>query len=369
MQSLNLNYTIHEINEKSFDEKLIFEVASLTKLFWSEIDFPYPTFPIDHYIRRLTDQPRSDQRITTILIRNEKLNEPIGFNTIFINIGSNSRNNSFIHFFIHPKYRFKGYGKQLFLESQKIIPDYVKIFTVFFRSDLKQNFSLHNKFIELSNKIAIKHSFTGRRSTVYLQNCNLDTISKKALELKMKAGFNGYSLYLVDNIDFSNVPFSRVQFVKLMQDLINDMPREDSQLEDLILNEKDYMNWYKFDKENKMTYWIYIAVDLKTNMPVAMTETRIWEEVPEISYVNDTGVIKAHRGKQLGLTLKYLMLERLLTHEKTKGKVLYWITFNAGSNKHMISINNELQYIESGITTQYEISIYEFQNYLLNRSK
>lgn len=98
-----------------------------------------------------------------------------------------------------------------------------------------------------------------------------------------------------------------------------------------------------------------VAVDRSTSKPIAMTE--IWNkfEAPDVANQSDTGVIFEHRGKKLGLTLKYQMLDYLLTSEGTKN-VKLWSTGNAASNKHMLAINDELNYKEDGIWKVFYLS-------------
>lgn len=69
------------------------------------------------------------------------------------------------------------------------------------------------------------------------------------------------------------------------------------------------------------------------------------------------GVVKKYRGHNIGLTLKYLMLEKLLKDPQVK----YWITENAGSNDHMIRINHKLGYKEWLTAYMYETKLDELK--------
>ena len=359
LKSSSLKFSIYD--KKSKDKQILEPLAELFKEFWSELDYPHETVPIDIYKVRIKNVLRTDQEKIYILMQDESGNS-IGIAVLYINTGKTNREACFTNFYIRPEYRRQGFFKELFIESTKHIPEYVKIYKVFFRVDQHQRFSsemllLDKKIREFGPKIGIKLGFINRRSEVDLTNHDLDIVSAKVRQLTEKAKINGYSIYFMDNVeDFSHVPFTRQQYVELEESLVNDMPRDQSTQEDVTLSEEDFLNWYSTAKEEKMTYWIYIAVD-KTHQPVAMTETRIWSDIPEQSYVNDTGVHQSHRGKKLGLTLKYLMLEKLLTDPLSKDKVKKWITFNAKSNSHMIAINDELAYIESSIEHMYELPI------------
>ena len=208
-------------------------------------------------------------------------------------------------------------------------------------------------------------AFTGRRSEADLTKQSLKKISESAKELERKVNKNGYSIVFVDDIGFKNLSFTRKQFVKLIEELGNDMPRDDSDLEDSSITEEDFVNWFVNAEADGMTYWFYIAVNNATGLPIALTETRIRATNPDLAYVGDTGVKKEHRGKRLGLTLKTKMLERLLTDPISKNKVRYWITFNAKSNNHMISINDQLGYVQSSLEHMWEIPLDKLKNYFL----
>ena len=91
--------------------------------------------------------------------------------------------------------------------------------------------------------------------------------------------------------------------------------------------------------------WTYVALHKATNEPVGMTELWLSKLVPYIADQDDTGVISEHRGHKLGTTLKYLMLQKLYTDERSK-EVRWWYTVNAEVNEHMLNINDELGYKE-----------------------
>ena len=218
---------------------------------------------------------------------------------------------------------------------------------------------------ELSKQLDGKLAFVARRSELDLTKCSLERVSKKAQELESKAKENGYSIIFVDDISFPDASFTRAQYVKMLEQLDNDMPRDDLTQEDSVITEEDFLNWFKFDKKGELTEWLYIAVD-KDGLPIAMTETRIRSGTPHIANVGDTGVLKEHRGKKLGLTLKYLMLQKLLTDPISKDKVKTWITFNAKSNKHMIAINDELGYVQSSLEHVYEFPIEKLKRFIMD---
>lgn len=338
-------------------------VANLLYEYWREIDYPHKTIPAEFLKRQLQFQFNKNQITKYVLMRNSNY-EDVGFISLNISIGKHNRELVKTHSFIKPEFRRKYNFKKLFLESINHIPNYVKTYSFFFRIDDDQENpsekkSLDAKLKSLKDELEAKLAFTGRRSESDLTKFDLSKVTKTAEDLKQKAKQNGYDIYFMDDISFSNVPFTMKQYVKLIEEISNDMPRDESLQEDTDMHEKDFLNWYAFAKEDQMIFWHFIAVDTKSGFPVGMTETRIHRFRPEISYVADTGVHRDHRGKKLGLTLKYQMLVKLLSFSQVKT----WITFNAKSNNHMISINDELGYKQSSLDIQYEIPIDKLKNY------
>jgi hypothetical protein len=76
-----------------------------------------------------------------------------------------------------------------------------------------------------------------------------------------------------------------------------------------------------------------------------LTQVEVGTESPEWAFQALTAVSRAHRGHRLGLRLKLAMLELLARQEP---QVTHLLTGNAETNKHMISINEELGYYVVG---------------------
>lgn len=352
----------------TIDKETLMEIAQMARELWSDFEYPHPNPSLDEYKRRLNKLYRADQKNIFILMKN-KLGKSIGFCKILVNTGLKNRSISHIDFYIKLEFRRQGYFKELFLYGTKVIPDYVKLYKFKIRVDNNQknfleNQSLDKKLTDLKEKLDGKLAFSLRRSELDLTKQTLENVSQIAKELKLRAKEKCYSFFFVDDIKFPDLPFTRSEYIKMLERIDNDIPRDDLSLEDSVLTEEDFLIWFKSEKLDKLTEWIYIAVD-KNYLPIGMTETKIRASAPHLAYIGDTGVLNEHRGNKLGLTLKYLMLEKLLTDPISKDKVKYWITFNANSNKHMIAINDELGYVQSSLEYTYEFPIENLKNYFL----
>jgi RimJ/RimL family protein N-acetyltransferase len=67
-----------------------------------------------------------------------------------------------------------------------------------------------------------------------------------------------------------------------------------------------------------------------------------------------TAVVPAHRGHRLGLLVKIAMLELLAEREPAIRRIY---TGNAGSNAHMIAINEQLGYHISAVHRAWELDL------------
>ncbi len=368
MSLINNSISFSIYDDQTRDDDILNQLAQLNRELWCDINYPHETYPIEYYKKRIQKRKNSTIKFVNILMKNTD-DYPIGFATLNINIGKYNRTLCRSEYYIRPEYRRQGLFKKLFIESLKFLSDEVKVIQFFFRIDsnqpnFNQNNSLDKKFEELASVIGAKLSFVGRRSESDLTKQNLVLVTKKAQDLELKAKENGYSIVFVKNNNFESVSFTRAQYVKLLVELDNDMPRDDSIMEDHSFTEEDYVNAFTDSTDPGYNHWILIAVENESQLPIAMTETFFRLSNPNLAFVGDTGVKREHRGKRLGLILKTLMLERLLSDPLTKDRVRYWITFNAKSNSYMISINDQLGYIQSSLEHQWEVSIEKLKKYI-----
>jgi GNAT superfamily N-acetyltransferase len=361
-------YSFLMYDDISPDEKALSILAQLAHEFWSEMEYPHRSLPISIYKYRIANSTTSEEHPLNIMLLGIN-STPIGYTTIFVKTGKSNRTVAWCLMFIKVEYRKQGFMKVLLKEALNHIPDYVKLLRFFFRVDQNQKnpgdkLTFESKLADLTPILKINHSSNSRRSDLDLTKVDKEKITINSKKLLNDAYNNGFSFYFTDTINFTNLPFNRELFIKLIFDFNNDAPRDNSTREDDILNEEEFLKMYQHAKIEKMTYWICIAVDDSNNLPIAMTETRFWADIPEWALVENTGVKREYRGKKLGLTLKTLMLEKLLTDSTSKDVVKTWITGNAQSNTFMIAINDELGYQQSTIQRQYEIPVENLKSYL-----
>ena len=83
------------------------------------------------------------------------------------------------------------------------------------------------------------------------------------------------------------------------------------------------------------------ALHAATGEMAAVTQVEVDPEYPGWGYQEITAVTRSHRGHRLGLLVKAAMLDWLATAEPALERIVTW---NAAPNKHMIAINEALEY-------------------------
>jgi GNAT superfamily N-acetyltransferase len=106
--------------------------------------------------------------------------------------------------------------------------------------------------------------------------------------------------------------------------------------------------------EHKLPCYAVAARHDATGELVALTEMLTEADIPDWAFQQITAVLPDHRGHRLGLLVKVAMLEQLLTREPA---VRYILTGNAGSNAHMIAINEQLGFTVTGAGRDWELDL------------
>ena len=202
-----------------------------------------------------------------------------------------------------------------------------------------------------------KHVFTGRRSASEIRKFSVSKIVENARKLESKASSDGYTIVPVENAEYHKQDEFRLEdYVRAYELIDRDMPREKETVEDRKISQEEFLSWFTHIGELEIHVWTHIAVEKQTGLPVGLTETWLPTATPQLAHVNDTGVLAPHRGHRLGLTLKTIMLAKLLQDPRSS-RVQLWSTFNADSNRYMLRINDSLGYRENAKYFNYELPI------------
>jgi GNAT superfamily N-acetyltransferase len=139
--------------------------------------------------------------------------------------------------------------------------------------------------------------------------------------------------------------------VVTMTAAINDAPTDDLDVEDEVFTPDRIRAFEAARRANRDRTYRVIARDRGTGTLAGHTMVGINAEHPGYGWQFDTSVLRAHRGHRLGLLLKIDMLRWLADEEPQLRSI---DTGNAGSNSHMIEINEVLGYqvVATGIEWQ-----------------
>jgi predicted GNAT family acetyltransferase len=322
-------------------------------LYESECDYFDPVTPPDRKLSVLEANapPWPDSITHRYLLKLE--NKVIGYGYYYYSTLSN-KNFSTINVIIKKENRSKGYAKILLKHILNDLPDFITKIALFTKEEqVKSPYTktLDQYLVDLNGKLAIRE----RRSGSKIKTFDPSNVKQLALNLKEKAEEQGYRLYFLKMKDFINhTEIDYAKYVKMLEQIWNDMPREESELEDSVLTIEMHQDFFRRAEFLQESIWTFVVTDEKSN-PVGMTETGVGPLFPALAYQGDTGVVHEHRGKGLGRMLKYQMLDKLLT-DPLSLSVEWWCTHNAGSNSHMLKINDELGYETLAYYNRYEFN-------------
>jgi GNAT superfamily N-acetyltransferase len=136
-------------------------------------------------------------------------------------------------------------------------------------------------------------------------------------------------------------PDDLIDAVVTMTAAINDAPIDALEVDDEVFSRERVRAFERGQQERNRRIYRVIARDRTSGELAGHTMVSIEQDHPGFGGQFDTSVVRAHRGHRLGLLLKIDML-RWLGDAEPQLRVLD--TWNAASNAHMISVNEQLGY-------------------------
>ncbi len=137
---------------------------------------------------------------------------------------------------------------------------------------------------------------------------------------------------------------------------INDAPLDDLDFEDEVFSPERIRNYETAQEGRRIRIYRVVARHRGTGELAGHTIVGAETDRPGIADQHDTAVARSHRGHRLGLLLKIEMLRWLREAEPELRTIDTW---NAGSNDHMISVNEILGYRVMGREVAYQRSLAE----------
>lgn len=267
----------------------------------------------------------SDQKMIYVLVINQD-DKVIGYGYGSWNIKYDNLDKGYFWVHTTKNERRKGIGKRTLKEiTERFPPQITGIVTeVFSETD----------GVPFAESLQMKKNYTEVLSSSDLTKFDPEEVKQEARRLKQLVIEKGYEIIYIDNMNHVfHLDF--VKYVEMAQEIWNDMPLEELTYEDEILSVERYQEMIQRQVLSGNHIMTFVAIHKETNEQAGVTVTYINEHHSKIAHQQDTGVVRSHRGKGLGLALKYQMLEKLLFETKA----VKWQTGNAGSNEHMLRIN------------------------------
>ncbi len=161
----------------------------------------------------------------------------------------------------------------------------------------------------------------------------------------------GYRLERADNV----VPRSLIQPYLDAANAMNDMPKGDLRFADARFTEEQLHDRESWLRQAGMEWWLIVAV-AENGQGAGFTEVQYDPRSGHVIHQGGTGVTTAHRGHQLGLWMKAVMLERIM-RERPAAKFIR--TGNANVNEHMLAINTQLGFKHAWSNTLWQLPLAE----------
>lgn len=248
--------------------------------------------------------------------------------------------------FINPKFRRQGYAKSLLTHMVNDLPARVTQINMRthynpnYQIDTKPSSPIDQKMYDMGGKFGTARILNGSR----FRQFDPKQVQNRVVEFTNKAYSNGFEFVIIKNGKFrDHEKLNFEKFLKMREYIWNDMPldqvTEDPEILTPEINDSLY---YKMEELGQSSLTV-VAVHRETNSPAGLSEFYFDINKPAQIKQDDTGVIPPYRGNKLGLTMKYMLLEKLLTEPKYS-TAEWWTTSNATTNEHMLQINDELGY-------------------------
>ncbi len=292
-------------------------------------------------------------QLRAVAINSEDL--VVGFGTIGWHIKYENLDRGWFMAYVAKEHRREGIGKSILQALITKPPEQIKI--IYAGSVLGSDGEFFLRKIKKDN------DYQEKRNVAELTEFNVKEVKEEARKLLKIAKEKGYSVVKIKNMTFED-HVDMKEFITVAQQIWNDMPKEKLTYENQTLTPERYKEMYDIEMLRGDNYYSYLCIHEETTKPVGYTTFSTNPLNKQVVWQDDTGIIPEHRGKGLGLMLKYQALLQLL--EETNAK--YWITGNAGSNEHMIKINKALNHKLWMTELEFELKREEIEKYLKSQS-
>ena len=212
----------------------------------------YGFFPasLDYYRNAWTiSREKGSDSIEAIAIDNKNL--VIGFGYAIWSTMYENLDRAWFRIYVTPKERRKGLGTKILKSLLETLPAVIQVFV----SDAPKE-TPGEKFLQNFQKIS---SYTEEIIVADLEEFNVNEIEKEAIKQRGLALEKGYEILRVDDHRFS-VFFDEEEIVKIIEQIWNDMPREDLTEEDMKMTVERYQGICERNQRRGQEYISFVAV-------------------------------------------------------------------------------------------------------------
>lgn len=180
--------------------------------------------------------------------------------------------------------------------------------------------------------IGMERRYRERQSRLYLNDVDREMLASWVARAEERA--SEYEIVSWDGL----TPDDLLADFADLKGVMNTAPREDFEEEDEVFTPERIAEQERAFQAQERSWWTMVARhpsgELAGYTELTFSRWRDW-----LSYQGDTGVRPSHRDRGLGRWLKAAMLQRLVAEKPD----VRWIdTWNAGSNRPMLNINEAL---------------------------
>lgn len=260
---------------------------------------------------------------------------------------------AFFRLEVLPEYRCQGLGRQMLRKVLAFAQEHDRRLLIVWAND---RIPAAGIFLERIGGRKGQEGHTNQLKVAELDRSLIDRWLEQAKNLESEFEFGFWDAAIPEE--------HIVEMAALVQELANDQPRDNLEMEDTKFTPERMREIEKFLSARGSQRWISYLLDKNNRKIVGLTEV-IWHpNRPAILNQGFTAVDPEYRNKGLGRWLKAGMMKRIL---QERPQVQFVRTGNANSNAPMLKINMEMGFKPYFAMTIWQVDASQVETYLLNK--
>ncbi len=293
----------------------------------AELDPETPVYPFDAWVKGIKNVSPFQENHRWVVWDNDH-SQMIAAG--FVGLGRTEENRHLANFDINvlPQFRRQGIGTALLREIAAVADEDKR--TVLGSGTVQYHDA--EKFLA---SMTMTQKMLDRRSRFYIKKVPQELLDDWIASGQAKAEAAGYSLLFFT----SPVPDENRQGFLDVVRTMNDAPRDELDMEDWVLTEERLADRERRQAASGDLEWLMVVRHDETGEFVSFTGVEWHPSLPQLLWQGGTAVKPAHRGHAIGRWIKASMMQKIRTEQPDAEFIDTW---NAGSNKWMLAINDDL---------------------------